>query len=374
MEYSTLEARKAYFDKLYKVLGLQSMDDWYKVKGEDVARFGLGPLGLYRRSLSLALEDVYSNHNWRPWRFTEGGTNRKRLWKDPKMRLEFLESVRNDLGYESLEGFYKLTPQTVRALGGGLLLLQSNNSILKLLQSVYSHHTWMPWRFSYVGNATWNDDTNIHQFFQYCRGQLKIEKQEDWYKVKTSQIASLGGASLLARRFGSSLSAALQWNYPEHRFEPWKFHVTPMKWWSLPANQRVYMDWIGSTVLGVKSMDDWYKLEKKHLMENFGSRLISGYYKSSTSGLLRAIFPAHTWQEWKFIHCPKGFWENPSNRRRFLDYVIETKKIDLDGLSIEELRQLISDGDVIREGGTLYIALESSQDEIQSDTIQGGLC
>jgi hypothetical protein len=50
--------------------------------------------------------------------------------------------------------------------------------------------------------------------------------------------------------------------FPEHKWLPWKFANTPKSFWDLLNNQRKFLDWVGSE-LGVKNLEDWYKIRVK---------------------------------------------------------------------------------------------------------------
>jgi hypothetical protein len=66
---NTANHRK-FYDWLYTKLKLQSMDDWYKVTVEDIAKNGGGGLlTFYNRSPSSALQSIYPEHIWKLERF-----------------------------------------------------------------------------------------------------------------------------------------------------------------------------------------------------------------------------------------------------------------------------------------------------------------
>jgi hypothetical protein len=44
-------------------------------------------------------------------------------------------------------------------------------------------------------------------------------------------------------------------------------------------------------------------------------------YAGSLPKALRAIYPTHTWVEWKFMHVTKGFWQNKANRKLYFDEI-----------------------------------------------------
>lgn len=263
---------------------------------------------------------------------------------------------------------YHISKKSITSRGGRQLLRQAKNSVIRLVQSSYPEHEWLPWKFSHIGPATWNDEQNVHRFFLWAQGesQLKLESLDGWYQVRTSEIKKLGGASLLQKKFNGSLIKALTSVFPSHAWLEWKFRSTPMKWWKDIKNQRKYMQWLGETVVKVKSMEDWYRLRKAHLVENDGARLIGGYYKNSCFLLLRSCFPNHEWLEWKLHRCPKGFWTDSKNRRRFLEHFLRTKNINLSTSTIDSIVAQVNPTEVVHAGGSLLISLVHSLGEMDN--------
>jgi hypothetical protein len=45
--------------------------------------------------------------------------------------------------------------------------------------------------------------------------------------------------------------------------------------------------------------------------------LIGRHYGNSLVKLLRAVYPKHNWEAWKFKHAPRGFWKVKENRVAF---------------------------------------------------------
>lgn len=44
-------------------------------------------------------------------------------------------------------------------------------------------------------------------------------------------------------------------------------------------------------------------------------------YNNSLQALLSAVFPDYEWLPWKFDQCPRNYWNNVENQRRFVDWV-----------------------------------------------------
>lgn len=73
------------------------------------------------------------------------------FWKDEKNQLSFLEQLKKELNYKSMEGlknrdniniadWYKVSLEEIRKCGGSTLLELYNNSLAKLISSVYKDY------------------------------------------------------------------------------------------------------------------------------------------------------------------------------------------------------------------------------------------
>ena len=69
-----------------------------------------------------------------------------------------------------------------------------------------------------------------------------------------------------------SISEIVQSTYPEHDWLIWKFRRVPNGFWNDKKNQRNCLDWIGKQ-LGIKDMEDWYKMSARDILEHGGIRI-----------------------------------------------------------------------------------------------------
>jgi hypothetical protein len=151
----------------------------------------------YDGSLYNCLQDLYPNHKWDFWRFTNVPN---KMWTAAENRREFLDWVAKELKLDSMEKWYFLSPKQVKELGGAALL---NNyfggSLAGCLMAVYPDHPWMPWRFV-TGPPKNYWDTNKHQkrFFEWAANELNIQSERDWDKVTKHKLVGLGGSYAIA--------------------------------------------------------------------------------------------------------------------------------------------------------------------------------
>ena len=53
---------------------------------------------------------------------------------------------------------------------------------------------------------------------------------------------------------------------------------------------------------------------------NLGGISFLSLYDNSLFQSLSIVYPDYDWLPWKFGKCPKNFWENVNNQRKFLDW------------------------------------------------------
>ena len=93
----------------------------------------------------------------------------------------------------------------------------------------------------------------------------------------------------------------------------------PQGFWIRPKNQRLFLDWL-SKRLDFKSMDDWYSISEKTIIQ-FGGCGLFNRYKRSPSKMLSSVYNEHSWNLWKFEHTPRGFWNQIENQKNYLDWL-----------------------------------------------------
>ena len=109
-------------------------------------------------------------------------------------------------------------------------------------------------------------------------------------------------------------------------------------------NQKKFLD-TSAKKLKISSSDDWYKVKAKDLIE-LGGRGLLQRYGDSLIQLVKTLYPDKKWEEWRFIHASKGFWDDVNNQKKFLDTV--SKKLNI--FSSEDWYQ-IKAKDLIELGG-----------------------
>lgn len=167
-------------------------------------------------SLSRALQSSFPEHKWHPWKFEQGVE--KGFWDKRENQREYLEWLQTQLGFNSLEDWYRITGEDFRNNKGTTLLEKHDNVPSKLLDAVYPGK-WQLWRFQIVPSGFWDKKENRRQFMDSVSKQMGFKEMDGWYHVTLQDIRQHGGAGLLLRWY-DSVSQLLRAVYPKH---PWKF-------------------------------------------------------------------------------------------------------------------------------------------------------
>lgn len=174
---------------------------------------------------------------------------------------------------------------------GGTLISRYKGSVIKLLQTVYPDHYWLPWKFKCAPRDLWSSPDNYRAYFEWLRVRLGIDTLDGFYNITNTDLKKnygkhrytpstqakftkplpKGGGLLSASR--GSLIELLSAAYPHHKFLPWKFSVVPPEWWRSQENLLMFFDWL-KLELGYTKMDDFYKLTSTTFVTKFGTLLL----------------------------------------------------------------------------------------------------
>jgi len=116
---------------------------------------------------------------------------------------------------EDLTKWYSLSRKDIIAFGGRGLLAKFDDSVYKILQSVYFEKKWEPWRFERRPRNLLRDTEEVVKLVKTIEDSLKIASPEDWYRVSIDQLKSLNISKIFYRR---GLIEMLRLCYPDVRW------------------------------------------------------------------------------------------------------------------------------------------------------------
>ena len=257
----------------------------------------------FDNSLFALFSSLYPEREWSPLRFGKAPQN---YWSTQANQKKFMDELGDKLGIHgtNLEGWYQIPIKTVRAEGGGSLLYQFNNSLSKLLKSVYPGFSWDPLKFGKAPQKFWSKLENQKPFLEDIGIKLGIPKgvMEPWYKVKARSFIDLGGGPLL-NQYNNSMHALLSAIFPDFTWNPLNFTKAPQNYWGSIENQRNLVLEIGQKLgiaqNGSANFEEWYNVSNLTFIEQGGGSLLS-HYQGSLPDILSNVFPEYDWKIWKF--------------------------------------------------------------------------
>ncbi|NQV28343.1 MAG: hypothetical protein HQ518_28655 [Rhodopirellula sp.] len=102
----------------------------------------------------------------------------------------------------------------------------------------------------------------------------------------------------------------------------WLEGPVPTGFWTSTENQRTYLLWLGQR-LGFRQLADYYRIKTSDFKANRGSGALLHCWGSSSVTAVMQTFPEHEWQEWLFVSCPRSFWADRKNHRRYMKWLGE---------------------------------------------------
>jgi hypothetical protein len=138
-----------------------------------------------------------------------------------------------------------------------------------------------------------------------------VKELDDWYSVKASTVLNKFG---FIRTYYGSLKNALETLYPQHNWNSHRLR-TPHRHWGDEQTQKEALEKFGREHLGVKQLDDWYRVtaEKIHRKFSFTSKY------GSLFNTLKRFYPQHDWDPLKFSMVTRGSWTDLNTQRNALD-------------------------------------------------------
>ena len=130
--------RKEFFDNLGKELKFTTLDNFYNITLETIKKYGGIALldNLYHNSLIQAFEDVYPNHNWLEWKFSQNIP--LNYWNNRTNQLKFLNELGKQLEFNQMNDWYNITVKDINENGGVTLLNKQTLLILMVNYYIYS--------------------------------------------------------------------------------------------------------------------------------------------------------------------------------------------------------------------------------------------
>jgi hypothetical protein len=105
-------------DWAFETLSLKSFDDWYYVSRKQVMDIGGVTLlsNYFGGSLQTCLMTVYSDYDWKPWRFTQGAP--MGYWDAVENQKQFFQWAASELDITTDLAWSTITKKRLISMGG----------------------------------------------------------------------------------------------------------------------------------------------------------------------------------------------------------------------------------------------------------------
>jgi hypothetical protein len=179
--WDSTENRRSFTDAIGKRLGVNKMEDWYRITKLQWVSHGGKKLSRHYAALPKALMDLYPNHSWVPWKFDHWVVPRS-YWQKAENRQNALVWLAGELAIgqasdkqaeSAQEKWYKLTISQIRE--HGLYSLLSNyydSSFASMLREVYPQQEWLDWLFPACPKSFWNGTVSLTPVLGVSRTNL----------------------------------------------------------------------------------------------------------------------------------------------------------------------------------------------------------
>eukprot|EP01118_Nematostelium_gracile_P014883 TRINITY_DN587_c0_g1_i1.p1 TRINITY_DN587_c0_g1~~TRINITY_DN587_c0_g1_i1.p1 ORF type:complete len:240 (-),score=50.19 TRINITY_DN587_c0_g1_i1:376-1095(-) len=198
----------------------------------------------------------------------------------PPSNREVMEHIAKYLGLKSMDDWYRVARRQVWCSPGGSRMIKMfNNSFMNALLNVFPDHDWDLNRMDKPNNY-YLDPENRRISMELIAKKLKIQKDEDWYQIRTKDILKAGGGGI-ASVTSSSVIAMVTSVYPEKDWQMWRFYGHVLKEAEFPR----FIEWLGKK-LNITKLEQWYKVSSiEHGIDK----------KNGLAEILTNVYPNHTW-------------------------------------------------------------------------------
>lgn len=262
------------------------------------------------RSVQSMLCTLFPTYIWKHTIHWNLGNNK--LTDDIK-RDRIVSMVLVPLGYDGFDDYfinhnkYKLKWNDILDKKCSHLLVDS--CMYKTFQHLYPSCEWKIHMFNTAPRNFYKDSDNMDVWVKSFKEKYSILTPEDCYRIQVSHIMEHdNGVSIFSRYFESVRLRLCEKLFPEYEFKGYLFDRTIQNTWKDPKNRRKFMDDLAHK-LGLQSLDDYYNLRQRDVLDNGGDGMIVKYYDTSIYKCLRDIYPEKIWDRTKFSkwNCESEF-------------------------------------------------------------------
>eukprot|EP01125_Pyxidicula_operculata_P020286 TRINITY_DN7472_c0_g1_i1.p1 TRINITY_DN7472_c0_g1~~TRINITY_DN7472_c0_g1_i1.p1 ORF type:complete len:592 (-),score=76.57 TRINITY_DN7472_c0_g1_i1:48-1700(-) len=287
------------------------MEDWYNVKATDFKTHGyFGILRKYNSSPVVALQAIYGDYEWEPWRFMKVPPN---YWNELSNRRKYLDYLAKTLKIKKMSDWYRITLNDIK-LNQGSGLIHRFERIYDLLINTFPEYSWNPWKFDIVRVGSLNKEEDQSAFMEYFGMTTNVKVLSEFYATDVATLGLHGGSSLL-NQYKRSPSLIFKYVYNYYTWRIWNFHRSPSNTWNDARNVRLKLDEFLDEI-HVEVYDGIYTvISADDLKKHVGS--LSANFNFSPYRIFSDVYPEFNWSSWKFEKSPHNTHKDKSMSGKF---------------------------------------------------------
>eukprot|EP00026_Physarum_polycephalum_P001070 Phypoly_transcript_01071.p1 GENE.Phypoly_transcript_01071~~Phypoly_transcript_01071.p1 ORF type:complete len:1197 (-),score=193.28 Phypoly_transcript_01071:69-3659(-) len=329
------ENRKRFFDSFAEANGFDANvpENWYSVAKETLQKHkGFQSVVSYHKgSYKSALLDLYPSIGLQAEFFN---VLPKGYWAEKANRRHYFDTFAKQNSFDALipENWYQVTREQLNNQKGLVGVLEHHNGSFKqALIDLYPELGIESFKFLTLPKGYWTSEQNRKQFFDEYALAHNFDPlvAANWYSVTKDNLENAGSLSPILEHHSGSFKQTLRDLYPEAGIDTSKFSILPGGFWAQPENRKqFFVSFAEENGFDYNLADNWYPITHEQLAARKGFMAVMEYHGGNFIRALLDLFPNIGLDEDLFVSVPKGFWQDPNNRRAFFAKFAKKNSID----------------------------------------------
>jgi hypothetical protein len=269
-----IDNQRKRLEEIGKELGVQHLDDWYKIPRTAVYTKLPFVTELYGH-LFNALKAVYPQHNWDQIHFSWSNHGQ---WKDIDTQKKKLEQLAAELGVKTLDDWYNVSRKELYDRAPFIKLY--HGCLFTALRTLYPQHNWNE---SKLSPSYWHSIEHQRKRLDEIGKELGVKQLDDWYSVSRFQLRR---KAFFISQYYDSVFSALRAIYPQHPWDELKYSRKP--WKMIEGRMKDVMDELMHRY-DISALEHWQRVDMHEwrLIKNFAVARFR-----SVSAMFNSLFPS----------------------------------------------------------------------------------
>ena len=384
IQFNTIEKRRKFMDELFKILNLNSLDDWllsknYLIKIKINNQQGRSLVAnYYNNNMKKLLIEIYP---FFPWPFAikfnknsnfilnnyniENNNNDNNNLNNINNNIN--NNLNNNFNYNNVNNNFnnilnedlkekiiikdeeKEEIKLMKRNNKKMHTLLQNNNLNVININNYNNNINNNLNNLINNNLNIKNDfinfklvKNQQKFLEIIYKKFNFQSLDDWTKIRSKKKLIDHGGELILSNYSNDIKKLLKENYPNFPWNfPSEFRFNRGHFRSI-ENQRKLMDQIFID-LHFNDLNDWLTINKKKLVDKGGGSFF--YYYENIKEILLKIYPNFPWNFENIRLNTHDYFQNIFNQQKFLDRLfIKLKMRTMDDFLFLSKQKIIKNG------------------------------